>query len=141
MSFGQPTYEPPQFVGFWHPQKPSISQYYANGSDGAVYDVIELTTWLFPTTPGQATIDPATVTTAGGFFSDGVQVQSDPIAIEVKPLPAGAPADFNGAVGQFEIKATPDRLSTRLGEPVTLQVELNGSGNWGTWAIPIGLKM
>jgi len=136
MSFGQPTYEPPKFVGFWHPQKPGISQYYANGSDGTLYDVTELTTWLFPTTPGQATIDPATVTTAGGFFTDGVQVQSDPILIEVKPLPAGAPADFNGAVGQFKIKATPDRLSTRLGEPVTLQVELSGSGNWGTLGDP-----
>ena len=96
----------------------------------------ELTTWLFPTTPGQATIDPATVTTSGGFFTRGAQVQSDPISIEVKPLPAGAPADFNGAVGQFEIKATPDRLSTRLGEPVTLQVELSGAGNWGTLGDP-----
>jgi hypothetical protein len=88
------------------------------------------------TSPGQATIDPATVTTPGGFFSEGVQVQSDPISIEVKPLPAGAPANFNGAVGQFEIKATPDRLSTRLGEPVTLQVELSGAGNWGTLGDP-----
>ena len=136
MSFGQPDFEPPQFVGFWHPQEPDIRQYYANGSDGTLYDVTELTTWLFPTTAGQAIIDPATVTTSGGFFTDGAQVLSDPIPIEVKPLPAGAPANFNGAVGQFEIKATPDRLSTRLGEPVTLQVELNGAGNWGTLGDP-----
>ena len=40
-------------------------------------------------------------------------------------------------MGQFEIKATPDRLSTRLGEPVTLQVELSGTGNWGTLGDPI----
>jgi hypothetical protein len=136
MSFGQPDFEPPQFVGFWHPQKPDIRQYYANGSDGTLYDVTELSSWLFPTTPGQATIDPATVTTSGGYFTQGAQVQSDPISIEVKPLPAGAPADFTGAVGQFEIIATPDRLSTRLGEPVTLQVELSGSGNWGTLGDP-----
>jgi hypothetical protein len=32
ISFGQPNYEPPQFVGFWHPQRPDI-KYYANGSD------------------------------------------------------------------------------------------------------------
>ncbi len=136
LSFGQPNFEPPQFVGFWHPQKPAIRQYYANGEDGTLYDVTELTSWLFPTTPGKATIDPATVTTSGGFFAQGAQVQSDPILLEVKPLPAGAPADFNGAVGQFEVKATPDRLSTRLGEPVTLQVELSGSGNWGTLGDP-----
>jgi hypothetical protein len=136
MSFEQPRFEPPKYVGFWHPQKPDIRQYYANGADGTLYDVTELSTWLFPTSPGLATIDPATVTTSDGFFTQGAQVQSDPISIEVKPLPGGAPADFNGAVGQFEIKATPDRLSTRLGEPVTLRVELSGAGNWGTLGDP-----
>jgi hypothetical protein len=136
MSFGQPNYDAPQFVGFWHPQKPDVRQYSVTGNDGTPYDVTELTTWLFPTTPGQATIDPATVSMPGGFFTRGSQVQSNPISIEVKPLPEGAPADFNGAVGQFEIKATPDRLSTRLGEPVTLQVELSGAGNWGTMGDP-----
>jgi hypothetical protein len=136
MSFGQPDYQPPQFIGFWHPQKPEIRQYYATGSDGTPYDVTEITTWLFPTTPGRATIDAATITTPGGFFTDGAQVQSDPISLEVKPLPAGAPAGFSGAVGQFTLKSTPDRLSTRLGEPVTLQVELSGSGNWGTLGDP-----
>jgi hypothetical protein len=136
MSFGQPNYDAPQFVGFWHPQKPDVRQYSVTGNDGTPYDVTELTSWLFPTTPGSATIDPATVSMPGGFFTAGSQVQSDPISIEVKPLPEGAPADFNGAVGQFEIKATPDRLSTRLGEPVTLQVELSGAGNWGTMGDP-----
>ncbi len=72
----------------------------------------------------------------GGFFSPDVDVQSDPITIEVQPLPAGAPADFNGAVGQFQLSATPDRTSTRLGEPVTLRVELSGVGNWGTLGDP-----
>lgn len=136
MSFGQPAIEPPQFVGFWHPSKPDIQQFYAEGSDGTLYDVTELTSWLFPTTAGQASIDPATATTQGGFLSSGEQVQSDPIEIEVKPLPAGAPAEFNGAVGQFEIQATADRQETRLGEPVTLQVRLSGAGNWGTLGDP-----
>lgn len=136
MTFGQPTYEAPQFDGFWHPQEPEIKQYFANSSDGTLYDVTELTTWLYPTTAGQATIDPATITTPGGFFTRGAQIQSDPISIEVKPLPADAPADFSGAVGQFEIKANPDRLNTRLGEPVTLLVTLSGAGNWGTLSDP-----
>ena len=137
LTFGQPSYEPPQFVGFWHPQKPGIRQYFVTDKAGTPYDVTELTTWLFPTTPGQATIDPATVTTPGGFFSSGEQVESDPISIDVKPLPAGEPQDFNGAVGQFEINATPDRINTRLGEPVTLLVELSGAGNWGTLGDPL----
>ncbi len=68
MSFGQPNYDAPQFVGFWHPQKPDVRQYSVTGNDGTPYDVTELTTWLFPTTPGQATIDPATVSMPGGFL-------------------------------------------------------------------------
>jgi hypothetical protein len=136
MSFGQPDFQQPKYVGFWHPQKPGIQQYYATGGDGTPYDVTELTTWLFPTSAGQATIDPATAGTSGGFFTSGEQVQSDPITVDVKPLPAGAPADFNGAVGQFEIQATPDNTSTRLGEPVTLRVVLSGAGNWGTLGEP-----
>jgi hypothetical protein len=91
---------------------------------------------LFPTTSGQATIDPAIVSTSGGFFTSPEQVQSDPILIDVKPLPAGTPAGFNGAVGQFEIQASTDRTSTPLGEPVTLRVTLRGSGNWGTLGEP-----
>jgi len=136
LSFGQPSYEAPKFVGFWHPQKPNIQQDFALSKDGTNYEVTELTTWLFPTSPGQATIDPATFTVPEDFFTRGAQVRSDPISIEVKPLPNGAPANFNGAVGKFEIIATSDRLSTRLGEPVTLRVELSGTGNWGTLSDP-----
>ena len=136
LSFAQPTYDAPKFVGFWHPQEPGVQQFQATSAEGIPYDVTELTTWLFPTNPGQATIDPATVTVEGSFFSRGAHLQSEPISIEVKPLPAGAPANFNGAVGQFQISAAPDSTATRLGEPVTLKIELTGSGNWGTLGDP-----
>jgi hypothetical protein len=133
---GQPDYQAPQFVGFWHADEPEVQQYQSTASDGTTYDVTDITTWLFPTAAGKATIDPVKVTVPGGFFSDEVNVQSDPLTIDVQPLPAGAPADFNGAVGQFQISATPDRTTTRLGEPLTLRVELRGNGNWGTLGDP-----
>ncbi len=136
LMFGQPDYQAPKLAGFWHPQKPEVRQYTATTSDSTPYNVTELTTLLFPTTAGQVTIDPATISVPGGFFSDDLQVQSDPIAIDVKPLPAGAPVDFNGAVGQFAMTARPDRTSTRVGDPVTLRVELSGTGNWGTLGDP-----
>lgn len=59
-----------------------------------------------------------------------VSVTSDQPTIEVKPLPAGAPAGFGGAVGQFRFtsKVVPEKAA--VGEPVTWTLELNGTGNW-----------
>ena len=135
-SMSQPDFQLPQYNGFWHPQQPDVQQSLAQASNGTIYNVIDLGTVLFPTLPGQATIDPAAISTSGSIFSGAEQVQSDPIQIDVKPLPAGAPAGFNGAVGQFEIQVSTDRTSTPLGEPVTVRVELRGSGNWGTLGEP-----
>ena len=44
--------------------------------------------------------------------------------------PAGAPAAFGGAVGQFKVvsKVVPDKAA--VGEPVTWTLELSGTGNW-----------
>lgn len=136
MLMGQPDYQPPKFVGFWHTGEPDVQQSQVTASDGTTYDVTAITTWLFPTSVGQATIDPVKITVPGGFFSNDVTVQSDPLTIAVQPLPKGAPADFNGAVGQFQLSAMPDRTNTRLGEPVKLTVELVGYGNWGTLGDP-----
>ena len=102
MLLGQPDYQAPQFIGFWHADEPEVQQSQATASDGTTYDVTEITTWLFPTAAGQATLDPVKITVPGGFFSADVDLQSEPLSIEVQPLPAGAPADFNGAVGQFQ---------------------------------------
>lgn len=49
--------------------------------------------------------------------------------VNVKPLPSGAPADFNSAVGEMELKAWLDKPKTKTGEPVTLKVRVSGSGN------------
>jgi hypothetical protein len=59
-----------------------------------------------------------------------VSVTSDQPTLEVKPLPAGAPAAFHGAVGQFKLvsKVVPEKAA--VGEPVTWTLELGGTGNW-----------
>lgn len=127
MLLGEPEYEAPKFTGFWAHQPPE-TQRGVNGS--------EITTLLFPTKAGKLTIDPATIRSDGGFFSNAMEKQTEPVTIEVKPLPQGAPKDFNGAVGQFEITATPDRVETRVGEPVTVKVEIRGTGNLDTLPDP-----
>ena len=127
MLLGEPEYDAPKFTGFWAHQPPQTRQG-ANAS--------EITTLLFPTKGGQLTIDPATIRADGGFFSNALERQTDPVTIDVKPLPQGAPAEFNGAVGKFEITATPDKTETRVGEPIVVQVEIRGAGNFDTLADP-----
>lgn len=68
--------------------------------------------------------------------SQEVEVASEPIALPVEPLPAGAPAGFKGAVGQFtvESKMIPEQVNE--GEPVTWTLTLRGTGNW-----PAGVEL
>ncbi|MBL7715691.1 MAG: protein BatD [Bdellovibrionales bacterium] len=55
---------------------------------------------------------------------------SDRVPVQVTPLPAeGRPADFGGAVGEFDIVSATDRYQIRAGEPLTLTVKIEGRGN------------
>jgi hypothetical protein len=65
-----------------------------------------------------------------------VEASTEPVAIEVQPLPGGAPAEFKGAVGQFslESKMVPEQVNE--GEPVTWTLSLKGTGNW-----PMGVEL
>lgn len=123
---GEPVYEKPQFKGFWAHETDS-----QRGGSGA-----EITTLLFPTQAGNLTIDPATIRTDGGFFSEPIEKQTESLAIQVKPLPQGAPAEFNGAVGKFELTATPDKTATRVGEPIVVKYQIRGTGNFDTLPDP-----
>ena len=132
---GQTEYGQPSFTGFWHDQEPEQSQDYAEAA-GRTYLVTELTTPLFPTLAGEITIDPASITIPGGFFSRGHTLTTQPVVVNVKPLPPSAPADFGGAVGQFDIQAEADGTSTTVGDTIDLRVTLSGRGNIGSAADP-----
>jgi len=56
--------------------------------------------------------------------------------INVKPLPeAGKPANFSGAVGNFDFKVTPNK-TTSNGEAVQLTVSVSGKGNLKLFTLP-----
>ncbi len=59
-----------------------------------------------------------------------LSVSSDRPSLMVRPLPAGAPAVFNGAVGQFKLVSKVVPTAAAIGEPVTWTLELSGTGNW-----------
>lgn len=127
--FDQPEYQSPSFTGFWSEEQGDAQTDYTTEAAERAYRVTELQTVLFPTVIGEVTIEPAELTIPGDFFTRGTVLQTQPISINVRPLPDNAPANFEGAVGQFDIQAQMDTKSTEVNETVTLHVTLSGQGN------------
>lgn len=121
--------------------------------NGVLYHTIVLKrVAVFPTRPGRLSIDPLEIETEaffpkGGadpferFFSlrsrfETVELSSDPVKIDVTPLPPGAPATFEGAVGDFDLRADLSRRNVEVGEPVQVTVTVTGTGNVATLSAP-----
>ena len=100
------------------------------------YQVTEVRKALFATTPGQVTIPPSVLTIPGDFVNQTIKLQTEPVVVEVQPLPEGAPPSFDGAVGQFEISSWVDPTETRVNEPINLYVRISGTGNIATISDP-----
>lgn len=128
-NFGQIEYKAPIFTGFWSEQAPDQKDY-TTQAGGRAYMVSELQHVLFPTVAGQTTIDPARFTLPGAFLgASGSEVASAPVTLNVQPLPAGAPASFQGAVGQFSMESDVNPTDVKVGDAVTQRVTISGAGN------------
>jgi hypothetical protein len=141
-----PRYSPPSLSGFWTEDLGPQLTYRAT-IGGHRYDVVEVRTALFPTSPGEYTIGPATVEMTipdqsardpfaspffRGFFPSGRKrvLRSEPLSVVAIPLPAhGKPQQFEGAVGRFTIRSSLDRSEVEENEPVTLTSVVEGTGN------------
>jgi hypothetical protein len=128
-------YRGPSFTGLWHEQLPD-QMVYSLESNGRNYRVTELLTTLFPTVVGEVAIEPSVVNIPGDVFSRDYRLETDPINLAVQPLPAGAPAGYQGAVGDYVIQADVDTDQTIINEPITLKVSLLGAGNLHTLPEP-----
>ena len=135
--YDQPEYQAPSFSGFWSEEQSDQQNDYTIEAAGRPYRVTELQAVLFPTGVGEVTIEPAQLTIPGDFFTNGVALQTQPINLNVRPLPDNAPANFQGAVGQFNIQAQADTAETEVNETVTLNVALSGQGNLDGAADPL----
>jgi len=149
----------PSFKGFWkndlNKDRKSYVQYTENYR-GQQYNVAELKKFaLFPQRSGKITIDGADAICQAqvkaqsqrksrdplfdNFFNDPffnryktieIPLKVKPITIEVSPLPTtNRPAEFNGAVGNFEFKSTIDKTELKANEAITLKFTVNGTGN------------
>lgn len=128
-------YQGPSFTGMWHEELPD-KMVYSLESGGRNYRVIEMQTVLFPTVVGEVVIEPAVLDIPGDIFTRGYALESEPITLAVQPLPPGAPAGYQGAVGDFNIQAAVDTNQTNINEPISLALTINGSGNLHTLSEP-----
>jgi hypothetical protein len=66
------------------------------------------------------------------FFGAGSVVNmtamASPISMDVLPLPAGAPGDFTGSVGEYTLNASTDKTTLPSGDALTLTVTIRGDG-------------
>lgn len=126
-SFAHPTTE-----GFYatEPQVQRLRRHH----DGYDYEVMRYERMLYPTRAGTLTVGPWRWEGAGRVWAmfnadqHPFQLATEPITVEVKPLPP-APPDYRGGVGSYTLKAELSRTDTLQGVPVELHVRISGRGN------------
>src|SRR5437667_980172 len=73
------------------------------------------------------------------FFSDPfgevgerreIEINSELVAFDVKPLPQNAPANFSGAIGNFTMTTDAKPKSVQVGDPITVTTTISGRGNF-----------
>ncbi len=122
------SYNPPTFDGFWHLDLSDEGRYETSAA-GRRYEVFEERTVLFPSLVGELTIDPASMRVSEGLGRSQQVLVTEPVVVNVRPLPQGAPAGFDGAVGDYSIEASVDSDRLSGGEPATLTITIRGAGN------------
>jgi hypothetical protein len=67
----------------------------------------------------------------GGVTEKPLSLHTDGSIVKIKALPAqGRPADFSGAVGQFEVTSEASATTGATGDPLTLKMTITGRGNF-----------
>jgi len=105
------------------------------------YQIFEVRQGLRAEQAGQISIGPVFLkanyptSVARGFFGGYEVTKSrketarvDAVVIDVKPPPEpGRPADYNGAIGQFQMQVAARPTRVEQGQPVTLAISVSGS--------------
>ncbi len=77
-----------------------------------------------------------------GFFGGASEprklvVKSQQVTLKVLPLPAeGKPANFSGAVGEFQMTATATPTDLTVGDPISVELAVTGAGNFDALTTP-----
>ncbi len=135
---GNPEWDSAPLVTEGWPKQPSASNVTQGGEPR---EMVTYDTRAYAKRPGTVAFKPVSQLV---YVQTGVQnslfsaqpivqqfsITSAPASLIVKPLPAPAPANFSGAVGQFSLVAKAVPLTAAVGEPITWTLTLDGTGNW-----------
>ncbi len=129
---------------------------YEEVRDGILYNVIELRTALFPLVSGKIEIPSAKFKcniiirqqrSRGSLFDEfmggggrryPVERSTEPVKLIINPLPAvGKPEDFSGAVGRYTMDVLAKPTKVKVGDPITLTINIRGEGNIQTIGEPL----
>lgn len=146
----------PNYGGFWTKECSDSQRQSSEVINGIQYTTYEIKkVVLIPQKAGKFTIDPMVVECVAqivtqrenpwgsdpfGFFNDPFfsrsytnvpkTLQTASVSFEAKSLPEqGKPASFNGAVGDYNFKASIDRDELSTNEAFTLTMTVSGNGN------------
>ncbi|MDR2139083.1 MAG: BatD family protein [Tannerella sp.] len=144
---GVPSLKFPEFEGFLSQDIEVNPQWTLENHNGRNYRTAVLKqSFLYPQRAGKITIESGKfdvlvrmrtqkrVRSIFDDFFDSYQdvkkeLTSPATTIDVKPLPSGKPASFNGAVGSYTMKTSMNTANMKVNEAVTVTVTLSGSGN------------
>ena len=129
---------------------------YEEVRDGILYNVIELRTALFPLVSGNIEIPPAKFNCniiirhqgySNSIFDEfsgrggqkyPVERSTDSIKLKIKSLPeSDKPEDFAGTVGRFTMGVLAKPTKVKVGDPITLSINIRGKGNIQTIGEPV----
>lgn len=141
----------PKYNDFWS-QSIDINQLRVENGEyrGEPYRYVVLRkTILYPQKTGELNIEPLTLSIAVDVPSErrdifgsriyktvNKTVAADNKKIEVKALPDGKPANFTGAVGNFDFNVTASKNDLNAGESLQAKVEVRGKGNLKLFDLP-----
>ena len=139
----------PELNDFWKEEIETSSGAKLEVIDGVKHNVWEISRFILtPQKSGKLKIDPMSINVTVqiknkrsrdpfgdpfGFFGSyqniEEEISSKNINVTVKDLPEGAPENFSGAVGKFELKSSVDKSSIEANQALNYKLTLSGNGN------------
>jgi hypothetical protein len=65
-----------------------------------------------------------------------MEINSEPVAFEVKSLPPNSPPGFSGAIGNFTLATEAKPTKVQAGDPITVTSTISGRGNFDRVTVP-----